>query len=105
MNLIKVWDRIWDSLRKRATTQGESGYLMTMADAKFHVVGVCGDASAEYPSSDDLEFLASDLVRLTLEASDQRESRLRPRSKHYEHVALPEVLLHCASGKRGYHVH
>jgi hypothetical protein len=75
MNTFTVWNRLKDT----AATQGQTGYLISMADARFIVLRVCREERAEIPPPDALEYLASELVRLTLEANDLCESRLRRR--------------------------
>lgn len=75
MDVFTVWDRI----KETAATQGESGYLISMADARFIVQRICAEEHVDAPPPDALEYLASEFVRFTLEAHDLCESRLRLR--------------------------
>lgn len=79
---------VWNRLKEKAATLGERGYLMRMADARFHVMRICREVGTEYPSLDTVEHLASELVRLSLEARNRREPRLR--SSYREITELPE---------------
>jgi hypothetical protein len=68
---------LWSSLRARADECAEIGSLVSMADAKYFVLDLCQKAKAEPPAPASLEYYASELVRLTLEAHEARTSRLR----------------------------
>ena len=69
-------DRVWERLHGRAELHAQSGVLISMADARRIVGYLCGECEAR-PSEAAIEDLAGELVRLTLEATDQLERRRR----------------------------
>lgn len=85
MNAFSVWDRV----KEKATIHGESGCLISMGNARAMVLRICREEQAECPPPDALEYLASELVRLSLEARDLSEPRLRLPST-YRGEILPE---------------
>jgi hypothetical protein len=72
-------DDLKQSLKAKADGCADAGTLVSMADARWFVLGLCDEAKVERPSPDSLEYYASELVRLTLEAHENRTSRLRLR--------------------------
>jgi hypothetical protein len=70
-------EQLWSSLRAIADECAEIGSLVSMADAKYYVLALCQKANADPPSPASLEYYASELVQLTLEAHEARRSRLR----------------------------
>lgn len=73
-------DRVWERLHDRAELHAQSGVIVSMADARRIVGYLCGEY-AHRPSEAAIDGLAGELVRLTLEATDQLERRRR-RSIH-----------------------
>lgn len=92
MNLFSVWNRI----KAMAACQGSNGYAMSIFDARFIVVRLCREEQVPFPPADALEFLASELVRLTLDAYDG-EPRLRLRPSYREYTDLLEGVSSSAS--------
>ena len=66
-------------MKKRADAHADAGYLVSMADARWLVLEICREAEIDRPPPDSLEYLASELVRLTLEAYEGSTARLRLR--------------------------
>lgn len=63
-------------IKARADTHADSGLLVSMADARRLVLEMFAQAELPCPS-EEIDYLASEMVRLTLEAHDLRSSRLR----------------------------
>jgi hypothetical protein len=71
-------DRVWDRLKDRAAMHAEAGVLVSMADARRIVSRLC-DGECENAPEEVKEHLASELVRLTLEANNARRQM-----RHFE---------------------
>jgi hypothetical protein len=72
-------DRIWERLKDRAALHAEAGVLVSMADARRIVSHVCDGECKSLPPPEVQERLASELVRMTIEANNGRR-----RTRHVE---------------------
>jgi hypothetical protein len=63
-------DRVWKRLTERATMNADRNLLISMGDARRLVSNIYLDECGERPRAETTEFLARELVRLTLEARD-----------------------------------
>jgi hypothetical protein len=61
-------DRVWKRLRDRANLNADHDLLISMSDARRLVSNIYLDEWGERPRAETTEFLAGELVRLTLEA-------------------------------------
>lgn len=69
-------ERIRTKIKARADTYADSGLLVSMADARRLVLETIAQLGLAC-RSEEMDYLASEMVRLTLEAHDLRSSRLR----------------------------
>ena len=60
-------DRVWARLKGRAEVDIRANVLLSMADARRIVQHVCSEECTETPPDQAIEFLARELVRLSLE--------------------------------------
>ena len=70
-------DAVRTQIEAKAKSYADAGNFVSMADARWLVLEICRELGQERLAADALEYLASELVRLTLEAHDGRVSRLR----------------------------
>jgi hypothetical protein len=66
--LSVVAESVWARMRRIARTYASRGRALSIADARMLVLQMCRDENVQRPRPDALERLASELVRLTLEA-------------------------------------
>lgn len=85
MNMFPVWNR----MKLTAVIADERDYVISVADAKVIVADICWEEHKEYPPPEALEYLATELVRLTLEAREFYESRVPTRPSYRDEI-LPE---------------
>jgi hypothetical protein len=60
-------ERVWTRMKTTATTNASKGTLLTMPASRLTVLKICRREKAKTPRQDALHFLATELVRLTLE--------------------------------------
>jgi hypothetical protein len=61
-------DRVWKRLKDRANINADGDLLISMGDARRLVSSIYLDECGKRPQAETTEFLARELVRLTLEA-------------------------------------
>jgi hypothetical protein len=61
-------DRVWKRLKDRANINADGNLLISMGDARRLVSSIYLDECGKRPQAETTEFLARELVRLTLEA-------------------------------------
>jgi len=64
----RVWNRIKGSAERHARKSG----VPSIREAKLEVAKLCQSEKTEQPPDDALEYLARELVRLTLEGRNSR---------------------------------
>ena len=72
-------EKVWRRIKDRAAGYGDASLVISMADARGIVREMCRDelTARTEPPPDTVEYLATELVRLTLEAGEIRSPRLR----------------------------
>jgi hypothetical protein len=60
-------DRVWSRIHDRAQVHARENALLSTADARRIVLHICGQECSESPPELTIEYLARELVRLTLE--------------------------------------
>jgi hypothetical protein len=60
-------DRVWTRIHDRAHVHARENALLSMTDARRIVAFICGEECSDSPPEITMEYLASELVRLTLE--------------------------------------
>ena len=60
-------DRVWVRIHDRAQVHARENALLSMADARRIVAYICGEECIDAPAETAVEFLARELVRLTLD--------------------------------------
>jgi hypothetical protein len=72
---VEELERVWERVKDRAALYAERDVVITPADSRMTVIQICREERTERPPPDALDFLASELVRLTTAA--RRELRQR----------------------------
>ena len=62
-------ERVWERVKLSASQHAASATLVSMADARYIVDSICDDESHKRPPGAAIDYLAGELVRLTLEAT------------------------------------
>jgi hypothetical protein len=65
-------ERVWTRMKVRAAKSGDHKTLISMRESRDTVLKLCRQEKAKTPPRDALQFLAKELVRLTLEAQFPR---------------------------------
>jgi hypothetical protein len=60
-------ERVWARMKTTATTNASKGTPLTMPASRLTVLKICRREKAKTPRQDALHYLATQLVRLTLE--------------------------------------
>jgi hypothetical protein len=60
-------DRVWARIHDRAHVHARENALLSTLDARRIVAHICGEECSETPPDITIDFLARELVRLTLE--------------------------------------
>ncbi len=76
-------ERVWNRLKSEAAKNADRGYRPALREAIVSVVAICRDELPTYPPDEAIEFLASELVRMSREAYETRSPRLR--RNRFEH--------------------
>lgn len=70
-------EELWLLVKARADNHGETGATLSMADARWQIVEMSSAAKLGRPTPEALEYLASELLRLTQVARESRRSSFR----------------------------
>jgi hypothetical protein len=60
-------ESVWASMKTAATAYARQRTILTMPASRLTVLRISGQKKAQTPSQDALHYLATELVRLTLE--------------------------------------
>jgi hypothetical protein len=60
-------ERVWTRMKTAATTNALKATVLTMPASRLTVLKICRQEKAKTPRQDALHYLATELVRLTLE--------------------------------------
>jgi hypothetical protein len=86
---MNAMERVWTRMKVSANKSADRKTLIGMRESRSAVLKLCRQEKANTPPRDALQYLAKELVRLTLEAQFP--------------VASTSVLPNAASGKSGLH--
>jgi len=64
---MTAMERVWTRMKTRATKFSKRETLISVPEAQRTVLTICRRELAPYPPPDALEYLTSELVRLSLE--------------------------------------
>jgi hypothetical protein len=69
-------ERVWDRVKDRAAALAERDVVLDSADSRMLVIQICREERAERPPPGAIEYLASELMRLTAESHRLLHSEL-----------------------------
>lgn len=65
-------NRVWNRMKSSAERHARQSGVLSVREAKLEVAKLCESEKTEQPPDDALEYLAAELVRLTVEGRDGR---------------------------------
>lgn len=68
-------EQVWERLKERAVAYAASETLVSANEARAVVIAICAETFRQRPAAEAIDYMAGELVRLTIEANARQASQ------------------------------